>query len=251
MKRKNGRRKKVLIDPWYKLWKKYTVHPNLRTSFFEVIDTKEKAYWLGFLYADGFIERTQHSIRIHIELNRNDEDVINQFCDCLGLNKEKKRYRDRVGRGNTVEVRFNCKRMGNDLIKYGLVFRKSKVISYPRLSNRSLEVAFLLGYYDGDGRRHSTRISSGSIRFLEQIKNRFQLPYGMHLEATNGELADGRRIRGTKCYMCLGPGLFREMMQNYRHSMPRKRWFPRASEESARKSANTKARRKSSNGNHQ
>ena len=48
--------------PWFEPWKKYTVHPNLRTYFFDAIDSKEKAYWLGFLYADGFIEKNPHSI---------------------------------------------------------------------------------------------------------------------------------------------------------------------------------------------
>jgi hypothetical protein len=123
--------------------------------------------------------------------------------------------------------------------------RKSKRIRYPRLSNRNLELAFLLGYYDGDGRRHSTRISSGSLRFLEQIKDRFNLPYRIRLETTNGELADGRKIRGTKCYMCLGPGLLSEMMHKYRHSMLRKRWLPHCSEEQACKSANSKAKGRS------
>jgi hypothetical protein len=89
-KRKDRWRKKAIMDLWYKLWKRYTVHPILRTHFFDITDNKAKAYWLGFLYTDGFIERTPHSIGIHIELNRNDEDVIDRFCDCLRLNKERK-----------------------------------------------------------------------------------------------------------------------------------------------------------------
>lgn len=233
------------MESWHRLWKKYTGHPDLKTDFFDTIDSKEKAYWLGFLYADGFIERTQHSIRIHLEHNRDDEDTIDRFCECLGLNKDRKKYRNRGSRGDTVEIRFNCKKMSNDLLKHGLVLRKSKVIQYPKLSNRDLELAFLLGYYDGDGRRHSTRISSGSIQFLGQVKDRFNLPYKIQIEGTKGKLSDGREISGTKCYMCLGPGLLNEMMQKYEHSMPRKRWFPRDSEERARKSAETCAKRRS------
>jgi hypothetical protein len=34
---------------WYRMWKAHTVHPDLKIDYFENINTKEKAYWLGFL----------------------------------------------------------------------------------------------------------------------------------------------------------------------------------------------------------
>lgn len=35
--------------------------------FFEVIDTEEKAYWLGFIYADGYHNEKYHSIKITLK----------------------------------------------------------------------------------------------------------------------------------------------------------------------------------------
>ncbi|MFX1326950.1 MAG: hypothetical protein ACFE91_02240 [Promethearchaeota archaeon] len=46
----------------------------MREDFFEIIDTKEKAYWLGVIYAEGYIEtRNQLPFRIGIEIGIDDE----------------------------------------------------------------------------------------------------------------------------------------------------------------------------------
>ena len=38
-----------------------------------------------------------------------------------------------------------------DLLKHGVVPNKSKIFKYPNLNNRKLDLAFLLGFFDGDG----------------------------------------------------------------------------------------------------
>lgn len=208
---------------WYKRWKINTGHPNLRIDYFQTIDIKEKAYWLGFLYADGCLTRNQGGTTyIRLELCRNDEDVIDRFCECLRLDKSKKEY-GRHEQTKSVEIRFGCKQMVNDLLKQGLMFRKSKIIELPKLLNRSLELAFLLGYYDGDGKQNSTEIASGSIRFLEQVKDRFGLPYKIQMEKREKEIY-GRTIKnGTEYRLWLGVNLFNEMLSNFQNSMVRKR----------------------------
>jgi hypothetical protein len=130
--------------------------------------------------------------------------------------------------------------MSNNLLTHGLVPRKSKRIEYPKLPRRDLELAFLLGYYDGDGIRHSTAIASGSIRFLEQVRDRFDLRYRIH-RRVDEKVILGRKTKGTECIMYLGAKLFNEMMKNYTQSMPRKRWFPCDPREKARRAAEAHA----------
>ena len=36
-------------------------------DFFEVIDTPEKAYWLGFLYADGSVSSKRNDVEISLK----------------------------------------------------------------------------------------------------------------------------------------------------------------------------------------
>jgi len=63
--------------------KKYKVNEN----YFEKIDTEEKAYWLGFLYADS-------NVRIHkgrsgilkLKLKQSDKQHIEKFNKCLNSN---------------------------------------------------------------------------------------------------------------------------------------------------------------------
>lgn len=215
---------------WYKVWAAHTVHSNLKINFFETINTKEKAYWLGFLYADGYLVEYPNRAEIRLKLKIRDEDTIDKFCDALQLNKSKKEYpTDEAGHRQAM-IRFTCMEVGNDLIRHGLKFRKSKTIEYPKLPRTSLELAFLLGYFDGDGRRNTTMISSGSERFLGQVKKRFDLPYKIYVDKRQKEIY-GRKLNGTNYMMCLGPELFNKMMKNYANSMPRKRWSPCEQEE--------------------
>jgi hypothetical protein len=120
--------------------------------------------------------------------------------------------------------------MSNDLIRNGLTFRKSKTIQYPNLPKPDLELAFLLGYYDGDGRRHTSVISSGSIQFLEQVKERYRISYEIYADKRHKEIY-GRKLNSVNYMLHLGPELFNRMMRNYANSMQRKRWTPCEREE--------------------
>jgi hypothetical protein len=201
----------------------------VKTNYFHTINTKEKAYWLGFLYADGCICKQPGTIRIQLKLKRSDEETIDRFCEALRLDKNKKDYRHEKqedGRiSEKIRIRFARMETGNDLLRHGLKFRKSKIIEYPKLTRRCLELAFLLGYYDGDGLQKTTRIHSGSIKFLKQVKKRFHLPYKIHTNEQESTIYS-RKIKGTEYYMDLGTKLFSEIMKNYKNSMPRKRWYP-------------------------
>ena len=63
----------------------YYYHPKIVLNFFEQIDTKKKAYWLGILYADGFIKTNKNKpYRIGIEVSIKDQWIINELIKDLG-----------------------------------------------------------------------------------------------------------------------------------------------------------------------
>ena len=50
-------------------------------SFFDNIDTEEKAYWLGFMYADGCVNTSSNSFEL--SLKEEDYDHIVKFKNAL------------------------------------------------------------------------------------------------------------------------------------------------------------------------
>ncbi len=61
----------------------------LNESFFEIIDSEEKAYWLGFLMADGSVRAGQSQDgtghwNIRLSLATADKERIERFIEAIG-----------------------------------------------------------------------------------------------------------------------------------------------------------------------
>ena len=196
----------------------------MNIEIFEKINTKEKAYWLGLLYADGWIayvhKAKKDTKRLGLSANKKDKILVEKWCDFLGLDKN----RLDPQKDGTIRVRFANQKLISDLIRIGLLVGKEKSnnIEFPKLRNKELDLAFLLGYFDGDGLQKTTRINSGSIKFLNDIKEKFGISNKIHTH-TDKRSIDGREIKGKSYYMYLGAITFNQMMNNYKHSLPRKR----------------------------
>lgn len=192
-------------------------HPNLKLDYFKNIDNKEKAYWLGFLYADGYLTKT-NSLTFVVEISQKDEKLIDYLANAIGFNLKYKKY---IDRNNTVRIRFKSETFATHLINYGFIVgkKKSMNIELPKLNNRKLYLAFLLGYFDGDGKQGTTSIKSGSKVFLEQIKTMFSLRY--KISTIRYKIKTGEEREAYDFW--LGAELFNEMLDNYENSLSRKR----------------------------
>ena len=188
---------------------KKQLNPKLKPSIFKTINSKDKAYWLGFISADGCVSRN----RIQFCISTKDEDHLNKFINFIGGNVLNKRYYPNQWGNDRVFYAIYNKTMFNDLLRKGIVSPKSKNLQLPNLK-RSLLLSFLMGYFDGDGSESSTEIHSGSKFFLNQIQNKFNLPF---------KIKKRRNHIGSVMTLTLGASLFREMMLNYTDSLPRKR----------------------------
>src|SRR5688500_3425764 len=74
------RRLKKLGIPIRQGTRKYTINHD----FIKTIDTEEKAYFLGFIFADGHNDLNRS--RISINLQYNDEDILIKFKKCINSN---------------------------------------------------------------------------------------------------------------------------------------------------------------------
>lgn len=125
----------------------------LNQNYFSVIDNEWKAYWLGFLYADGCNCLSKNMLRF--ALQRQDEYHIQRFIDSLqGTHKIYQYMNKKNGKlFPQSEVSINNERICKDLDKLGCVENKSLVIKFPNdnLVPKEFKRHFIRGYFDGNG----------------------------------------------------------------------------------------------------
>lgn len=131
-------------------------------DYFENIDTENKAYWLGFIMADGCITnkvgtekyKMTSEIRLTFNLSIVDKNHLELFCKEIsnGLNvKEHTTYLKATDKKYEMcSLRVYNKKIVNDLIKLGVKSRKSLNEVFPNIPS-TLYKHFIRGYFDGDG----------------------------------------------------------------------------------------------------
>lgn len=124
------------------------VNRNLNRDYFEIIDTYDKAYFLGLMFTDGNVGKNTNCISI--TLSEKDCKILEVFRDKTG-NENPLKYLSRKNRVNR-EVTFHLKseKMKMDLSQYGVVPNKTYSIK-PILLSSELMSHFIRGLIDGDG----------------------------------------------------------------------------------------------------
>ena len=119
---------------------------NVLTNF-EIIDTEEKAYWLGFLYADGSIGSKED--KIELGLAEKDLKHIEKFRDFMNISN-KISYREKT---KSYRMSFRSAKCKQDLINKGCIPKKSLILDFPNENQvpKHLIRHFIRGYFDGDG----------------------------------------------------------------------------------------------------
>ncbi len=170
----------------YNWMKKFGIKPGDKTqgarkytcnhSYFSVIDNSGKAYWLGFLMADGCVYEgdSKNSYRLQINLAAVDKEMLIAFnkAICSDYNICDK-Y---IGKSPVSQLKINSTEMCNDLINLGVVPRKSMICRLPKIESEYYR-HFMRGYFEGDGcisgkgKRWEVSIVSGSKGMADDIKS--------------------------------------------------------------------------------
>ena len=123
--------------------------------YFSSINSEHKAYWLGFLYADGNISKRKNEITL--TLKKSDYKHLQKFIDDLEIQKSVSFYTIKSGKFKGKEscsVGFSSNIMKQDLILYGCTPNKSLTLEFPNkaiFKDPDLIRHFIRGYFDGDG----------------------------------------------------------------------------------------------------
>lgn len=127
--------------------------------FFHNIDTEEKAYWLGFIFADGSIIKTSKNMdkynRLSICLSKKDEHHLEKFTNAIEYPKNNIKHTNCSNLGEYPQsyVRINSIAFVNDLISLNCNPNKTFTPSFPNSKDipSNLIKDFVRGYFDGDG----------------------------------------------------------------------------------------------------
>ena len=125
---------------------------NLNEHYFDVINTEEKAYMLGFIYADG--NNLFKLNRIALKLAIIDKEILVKFSNIM-FGEEVIKYEKRKNKqGKEFEyviLNYFSKYMSQHLATLGVVEAKSHKITFPQWLDKSLYRHFIRGMIDGDG----------------------------------------------------------------------------------------------------
>lgn len=133
--------------------------------YFEQIDTPEKAYWLGFIYADGSIsKRNVFSIKLSIK----DKEHLYKFKKDINSQHIIGEYEMNTKYGNIKYCMFNIHsiHLCNQLQKLGVNENKTQECNFPDESilPEKYKWDFIRGFFDGDG---SVYISNYKWKYRE------------------------------------------------------------------------------------
>lgn len=122
-------------------------------TVFDVIDTEEKAYWLGFLYADGNISSEGH----RFEINLSTKDLNHMLKLKSFLKGDDLQIRIDTNKGEQYpmcRLSVRNKHLWDALNEKGCTPCKSLTLQWPDekiFKSRALIRHFIRGYWDGDG----------------------------------------------------------------------------------------------------
>ena len=143
-------------------------------DFFSVINTESKAYWLGFMFADGNIHQ-QKSGRKVVNITQKDRSVLEKFCTDLSC--EYKIGKRTKAHYEWYVISIYSDKLFDDLLLQGCTPAKSKTLGPPSNIPDSLISHFIRGYNDGDGgiyirKGHPLIRIRGTIEFLQWVSDR-------------------------------------------------------------------------------
>ena len=155
---------------------------SIKQDIFNEINTEEKAYWLGFLYADGYVCNT----KVTINLKNSDKKHLEKLKEFLEYAGEVKTYNTSCD-GKTYKMAnlsFSDMNISENLKNKGCIEKKSLILKFPSydIVPKSLMRHFIRGYFDGDGYLGVSKIKQGELivprigflgtkKFIEGILN--------------------------------------------------------------------------------
>lgn len=140
---------------------------NVNDSYFDKIDSECKAYWLGFLYADGYVLNSQDKIGLSLSIS--DREHLEKFANEIKFTGEVKDYEEKQGyaKGKMYSrILISSKQMKQSLIANGVLEKKTSILKFPTREQVPVNLIwhFIRGYFDGDGSLTHSHVQKNGMR---------------------------------------------------------------------------------------
>lgn len=123
------------------------------SDYFESINSRAKAYWLGIMYSDGCVCKRKNG-KYSVSLEMVDREHVEKFRDALDAIDHKisiMNHKNFTNAKLSYSIHIYDKKMAKDLIDLGCVPRKSlNLSSIPNIPQEFI-YDFIRGFVDGDG----------------------------------------------------------------------------------------------------
>lgn len=132
---------------------------SIENNYFDKIDNSHKAYWIGFLWCDGYIwERIRsdrHEYGMKLDLSIEDYDLLVQFKNDIKIHTDIKQYapyRNGFGGNGICRCSYYNKHLVLTLInKYGIIPHRTDISKLLQNIPKEFEKDFIRGCLDADG----------------------------------------------------------------------------------------------------
>jgi len=206
----------ISLRQYYKLLKLNNIEQKSKVvrykfneDYFETIDTEDKAYFLGFIVADGCVSDKTNTIKIV----QKETYILYEFKKYINSDGVVFTSKNR----NISSFSISSNKTKIDLENLGIHSNKTMIVKYPTIPN-DLQNHFMRGVFDGDGcvtlrtdkrdnkQRGQVNICSGSYDFIKEYydkmveycnlsgRNKIRCPKGTYYVVDWGGLSDVENI---------------------------------------------------------
>lgn len=144
--------KRILEEQNIQLRKRTLSHKG-NYSIFHTIDNPEKAYWLGYLAADGCNYHREQNATILINIHQKDRKQLEKFLNFCDCDHQINDYIANDGFSNQTpmcKIQIYSMEMSDDLTQHGVPPKKSLILK-PPIIDEQYYLPYICGYFDGDG----------------------------------------------------------------------------------------------------
>lgn len=167
-------------------YRKYEINHN----YFEIINSEEKAYFLGLMYADGY--NNEKKGFASISLSEKDKEILNIFTENVQPLKPlmfTKKKKDTFS--NFYTLTMHSRKITTNLSKLGCKQAKTHILQFPTEEQipSYLLRHFVRGYFDGDGcinngkRNHFSFV--GTKDFINSLQELFKKELNFNITKTS------------------------------------------------------------------